>query len=375
MGCNAWNHPPGCNCGWGGENYGNYPTTPLPTADDWKRENARSSLDRLNVRSYSTCYVVPNAKCPVCGQSVYFYANDHGSRVYFNELVPPWQKHECTDRRKLVHKAPNTTGAPVRRSQTDLNEIMEAARVANVSFLGSRKSKRKKSRWILYLVVDVKRSGARTTVFAESISDGQNKKVEFAIFAKSAVIETGDFVGKKGEAYSFLRRDTLESIEVFDGHSLDVDEDVPDITIDDSVIPNSPDEMTKREFKHFHAPQMHVKAMTERYAEILRSFAKRNIIGPKLVTHYLNTAGHTTAIGSHWTPRLTYFLICLVDAPMERVQSTMGRKSAGNGHSQKRDGRNRLPQETPQQADEEPMGIDDLIRKLSRLGRITRQGD
>lgn len=368
------NHYPWCTCGWC-EKRRAYEPAPSASADDWRRDAARKTLERLNVRSYSTCFVVPNAACPVCGQAVYFYANDHGSRVYFDELGPPWPKHGCTDRRNLAHKAQNSTGAPVRRSQTDLNEIIETARVANVSFLGSRNSKRRKSKWILHLVIDVKRSGARITVFAESISDGQNNKVEFAILAKSAVIETGDFVSKKGEAYSFLRRDTLESIEVFDGHSLDIDEDVPDSIIDDSVIPNSPDEMTKREFKHFHAPQVHVKTMTERYAEILLSFAKRNIIGPKLVTHYLNAAGHTTAIGSRWTPRLTYFLICLVDAPMERVQSTVSRKSAGNSHSQKRDGRKLLPQETPQQADEEPMGIDDLMRKLSRLGRITRQGD
>ncbi|RUL95185.1 hypothetical protein [Verrucosispora sp. FIM060022] len=42
-------------------------------------------------------WISPNAHCPVCGASVYFYANEHGSRVFFDELGPPWPKHPCTD--------------------------------------------------------------------------------------------------------------------------------------------------------------------------------------------------------------------------------------------------------------------------------------
>ncbi|MBV1777681.1 hypothetical protein KRR55_00995 [Paeniglutamicibacter sp. ABSL32-1] len=41
----------------------------------------------------------PNAFCPVCGAKVYFYANEFGSRVYFDEIGPPWPKHPCTDTR------------------------------------------------------------------------------------------------------------------------------------------------------------------------------------------------------------------------------------------------------------------------------------
>ena len=47
-------------------------------------------------------YVNPNATCPRCGKSVYFYQSPFGGRVYFNELGPPWPKHgpspwECSD--------------------------------------------------------------------------------------------------------------------------------------------------------------------------------------------------------------------------------------------------------------------------------------
>lgn len=42
-------------------------------------------------------WISPNASCPVCGAAVYFYANQYGSRVFFDDLGPPWPKHPCTD--------------------------------------------------------------------------------------------------------------------------------------------------------------------------------------------------------------------------------------------------------------------------------------
>lgn len=50
-------------------------------------------------------YVNPNATCPRCGKSVYFYQSPFGGRVYFNDLGPPWDKHgpspwECPDKQE-----------------------------------------------------------------------------------------------------------------------------------------------------------------------------------------------------------------------------------------------------------------------------------
>ncbi len=374
MGCNAWNHPPSCNCGWGGVNYGSNSPNPLPNTDNWKRDAARRTLEKLNVRSYSTCYVAPNAACPVCGKAVYFYANDHGSRVYFDDLGPPWPKHGCTDKGRAAQRAPHVPGAPVCRPKADIRDILETARIANLP-LGLRRSKKRKAKWVLHLVIEVKRTGAHITVLAESISDGQNSKIKFSILSKSDVIEEGDFVSKKGDTYSFLRKDTLEGVEILDGYSFDPEDDEDEQVIDDSVIPNSPSEMTQREFKYFHTPPMHVKKMTAKYTELLASLSKRNIIGPRLVAHYLNQADHTTAIGSPWTPRLAYFLISLVGAPMERTSSTTRRRAADKSQAQRHGKRKRTQQQFQNQAADEPLGIDDLVRKLSRLGRVTRQGD
>ncbi len=42
-------------------------------------------------------FVDPNARCPVCGDGVFFYRSPFDGRVFFDELGPPWPKHPCTD--------------------------------------------------------------------------------------------------------------------------------------------------------------------------------------------------------------------------------------------------------------------------------------
>lgn len=70
--------------------------------EDLHRRDALNLLQRNLARSISGCFVNPNARCPVCGDAVYFYANQHGSRVFFDELGPPWPKHPCTDLRETL---------------------------------------------------------------------------------------------------------------------------------------------------------------------------------------------------------------------------------------------------------------------------------
>lgn len=91
MSCNGWNHGPGCTCGWGGDTGGGGAGAVhhLRPADGriW-------SSAGLGAESFTT----PNARCPVCGESVFFYQSSAGGRVFFDELGPPWPKHPCTDK-------------------------------------------------------------------------------------------------------------------------------------------------------------------------------------------------------------------------------------------------------------------------------------
>jgi len=45
-------------------------------------------------------YIDPNARCPVCGDQVFYYQSPHGGRVFFNDVGWPWEKHPCTDNPK-----------------------------------------------------------------------------------------------------------------------------------------------------------------------------------------------------------------------------------------------------------------------------------
>jgi hypothetical protein len=85
MGCNGWNHLPGCACGWGGVNYGRAATP------------ARPRLALSTVRQVWRSFVNPNARCPVCRAPVFYYQSENGGRVFFDRLGRPWPKHPCTD--------------------------------------------------------------------------------------------------------------------------------------------------------------------------------------------------------------------------------------------------------------------------------------
>lgn len=93
--CNAHNHPPGCNCGWGGVWYGGH-TDAATWLFDRKPLPRRLGLQRGTTGSLSGGYVNPNSKCPVCGAAVYYYESPYGGRVFFDSLGPPWPKHPCT---------------------------------------------------------------------------------------------------------------------------------------------------------------------------------------------------------------------------------------------------------------------------------------
>lgn len=132
MGCNAWNHPPGCNCGWGGDTGGGsgetwelMATSQLSAtphiSTDLKSEPNQVNGNRANGKIWSTRFSErqPNAQCPVCGELVYFVQIDNGGRVFFDELGPPWTKHPCTDRGKLRVYAPAGYGTSLGKKNHD----------------------------------------------------------------------------------------------------------------------------------------------------------------------------------------------------------------------------------------------------------------
>lgn len=97
--CNGWNHPPGCDCGWGGDTGSGGSRADFFGSVNKVRplQFASGLLWRKDRRPAFDAYTTPNAQCPVCGESVFFYQSPYGGRVFFDELGPPWPKHPCTD--------------------------------------------------------------------------------------------------------------------------------------------------------------------------------------------------------------------------------------------------------------------------------------
>lgn len=70
-------------------------------------------------KTYSEFFVsctIPNAKCPVCGEPVFFYRSPSNGRVFFDELGPPWPKHPCT----ISPYTAITPNAPVNSESIDI---------------------------------------------------------------------------------------------------------------------------------------------------------------------------------------------------------------------------------------------------------------
>lgn len=100
--CNAYNHPLGCQCGFGGEGHlgrrGSINTNYQYSYVETEKFRFSEADFRKNITYRSTySLTIPNAKCPVCGDLVYYYQNDYGSKVFFDSLGKPWPKHPCTD--------------------------------------------------------------------------------------------------------------------------------------------------------------------------------------------------------------------------------------------------------------------------------------
>ena len=80
--------PFGCRC----SSWGNGGRASKPTKQAARPQSFLSPQSYLN----------PNACCPICGANVYYYENERGSKIFFDDVGWPWPKHPCTD--KIVQR-------------------------------------------------------------------------------------------------------------------------------------------------------------------------------------------------------------------------------------------------------------------------------
>jgi hypothetical protein len=203
----GYNHYSWCMCGWCYKTGSNgYSAKKQQDYVDHQSAGALLAHSGAN-RSYSACFVVPNAKCPVCGESVYYYQNDAGSRVFFDELGWPWPKHPCTDSATKIQPLSTT---PRARTTKDVLEIVKAAQQLDFDPAVKFRFSFGDSPWDLLCVESIRRSGFENRVEARSISPLLDQPLYLAFVSAKIVPVVGDFFGFDGESVSVLEAGSLQ---------------------------------------------------------------------------------------------------------------------------------------------------------------------
>ncbi len=286
----GFNHYPDCACGWC-VNYSRMShTTRVRLVADLRHRDALTLLKSNSARTVSGCYVNPNAKCPVCGDAVYFYANEHGSRVFFDELGPPWPKHPCTDN---PHEPVSLRGAPTRRTRGMMQELITAANVAGL-FKNKTFGRRIPEEWTLLVVVTVGRVGAENTVTAEFLNSLNSETTQFKFRSAEPVLDPGDFVNMKGSEISFVHKATMVPVTFVDGAMIMIPkkaaEPRPPLLLPPAIPPKakhklafpkmdraadySREPMTEAEMVHFNSHSVGLGQLFAKLEPVVKAYAR-----------------------------------------------------------------------------------------------------
>ncbi|RQH12679.1 hypothetical protein [Bradyrhizobium sp. RP6] len=348
---------------------------------DLRRRDAMNLLKRESARSASGCYVNPNARCPVCNAGVYFYANEHGSRVFFDHLGPPWPKHPCTD---IPRDYAPRSRHPERRARGAMQELISAANVAGL-FENKLFGRRAGDEWTLLVVIEVVRSGDENVITAEYLDSREGETTAFTCRSEGPVLEPGDFINMKGDEVSFLHRETLRPVTFRIGGTVVIQE----TSEENSLPPPSParsepptgrrllrasskeaddsrEPMTEAEMVHFNSDAVGLGELFGKLEPIIKTYAREHTRKPLDVARRLNAEGHRTASGAKWTPRLVRFLLALM------FNDSGNRKPAGGPNTKPAGaprGRVAPPKMPPVSMDDK----DEIAKRLSALGRVTRR--
>lgn len=188
--------------------------------------DASKLLERNLANSLTACFVNPNARCPVCYRPVFFYANEFGSRVYFDDLGPPWPKHPCTENPKIKSVKNTSIFKKITlRSEGLTRELLRAAAISDYISKPIKDSSENIG-WILLVVNFVKRIDNKNSVNCEYIGNYDGKLMEFNCFSRDSLFEVGDLISKKGEKISFIDKNSLNIINFNIGSEIKIENQV-----------------------------------------------------------------------------------------------------------------------------------------------------
>lgn len=385
----GFNHYSNCTCGWC-VNYGRSRAALADYEHDFRERDARLLLKRSGANSVAGCYVNPNARCPRCGVPVFFYANAAGSRVYFDDLGPPWPKHPCTDnsRRSILLGATHTY-RPTRRNKGEVKELLNAAAIAGLSRFRSS-GKRSAGEWTLVVILAVDRRGQENRVEGEFLDSDKNEAYRFTCHSEAPLFEVGEFVSVNDNQISFVDRETLlpmvfavgswvtpapmlstpkQSAPIPRPATKPVSKSKPAQLIrkkqKQKNVDGSKYDLTVAEMVHFDNKKVTLAELFGKLEPVVKTYAREGTRKPRDVADRLNAHGFRTASGSKWTPRLVYFLLRLMFNDTSTSVATNKRQHGEPLPVAPR------PKIAPPPALGD-MSLDEIARRLSHLGKIIR---
>ena len=200
------NHYASCLCGWCHKTRSNGYSERHEIISAFRNFTALSTLEREGAtRSWTACFVSPNASCPVCDARVFFYQNARGSRVFFDALGWPWPKHPCTDRASRTKYAKSlSAGSPRPRSRGEVLGLLDKARSVSFDVNAGFREKWGLSPWDLLEVTSIEKRGFENHVEARSISPPLDGMIRFSFTSHNHSPKVGDLIGFSGTEISLL---------------------------------------------------------------------------------------------------------------------------------------------------------------------------
>lgn len=167
-------------------------------------------------KSVAACFVNRNATCPVCGIKVFYYQNEYGSRVFFDDLGPPWPKHPCTDTRLV--SVPNesvqlglTFGI---RSRAEVAEVMKWQNDCGLDLESAFNTKYGTKPWSLVTIVRRTKGEKKVFIIARLLKQGRAAKIYFSCKSLPKFCAKGLLIAIGKQKVSYIDSVTLAPVEI-----------------------------------------------------------------------------------------------------------------------------------------------------------------
>lgn len=300
---------------------------------------------------------------------MFYYANASGSRVYFDDLGPPWPKHPCTDNpRRPIPLLPIQGSQLTRRKKGEVKELLSAASTAGLASYRPF-GQRYEGEWTLVVIVSVNRHGQENIVEGEFLDSETNELFRFICYSEMPLFEVGDFISVNGIQISFVDRAALVPVVFMAGSWVTPDsahpaperstptlrpviqrvnksksaelihkhpKQLPTPNQFAPILPPAPkqinkpllrkisrrkleqnnatgfkQDLTEAEMVHFDNRKISFANLFSTLEPVVKTYAREGTRKPRDVALRLNAQGYKTASGAKWTPRFAYFLLKL----------------------------------------------------------------